>query len=39
VVGGYWVVPLCLGLGFVFLVVTHRCARRFLTWWRERRFS
>jgi hypothetical protein len=39
VVGGYWVVPLCLGLGFVLLVVTHRCARRFLTWWRERRFS
>jgi HAAS len=39
VVGGYWVVPLCLGVGFVLLVVTHRSARRFLTWWRERRFS
>src|SRR4030095_11956553 len=35
--GGYWVVPLCLALGLAVLVVTHRCARRFLSWWRERR--
>lgn len=35
--GGYWVVPLCLAIGLAVLVVTHRCARRFLSWWRERR--
>jgi uncharacterized membrane protein len=35
--GGYWVVPLCLAIGLAILVVTHRCARRVLSWWRERR--
>lgn len=35
--GGYWVIPLCLAIGLAILVVTHRGARRFLAWWRERR--
>jgi hypothetical protein len=39
VVGGYWVVLIGLVCGLGLLVVTHRCARRFLTWWRERRLS
>lgn len=39
VVGGYWVIPLCLILGLAFLVVTHRGARKFLSWWRERRHT
>jgi hypothetical protein len=34
--GGYWVVPICLAAGLGVLVVTHRGARRFLSWWRER---
>lgn len=36
-VGGYWVMPICIvaGLGLVFL--THRGARAFLNWWRRRR--
>ena len=37
VVGGYWVVPLCLGVGFLLLVLTHRAARGFLAKWRKRR--
>ncbi len=35
--GGYWVIPLCLGAGLGTLVATHRAARRFLAWWRDRR--
>jgi uncharacterized membrane protein len=37
--GGYWVVPLALAFGLAVLVATHRCARTFLSWWRERRLS
>lgn len=39
--GGYWVIPICLALGLAILVITHRCARRFLAWWgrRARRVS
>jgi hypothetical protein len=39
VVGGYWVVLIGLVCGLGLLVVTHRCARRFLTWWRGRTLS
>jgi len=39
VVGGYWVVLLGVGAGLGILVLTHRGARRFLTWWRSRRIS
>jgi len=39
VVGGYWVIPFALTGGLVGLVLTYRGARRFLTWWRERRLS
>jgi|SRR5262245_2799648 len=37
--GGYSIIPLCITLGLVALVVTHRCARKFLAWWRLRRLS
>jgi amino acid transporter len=37
VVGGYWVIPICLGLGLAILAGTHRGTRSFLAWWRERR--
>jgi len=37
--GGYWVIPIALGFGFGVLVLTQRCARRYLAWWRERRLS
>jgi uncharacterized membrane protein len=36
-VGGYWVMPICLIAGFGLLFFTHRGARRFLGWWRKRR--
>jgi hypothetical protein len=36
-VGGYWVVPICLVVGFALLFFTHRGARTFLGWWRKRR--
>lgn len=36
VLGGYWVIPICLGAGLGILVATHRGARRFLAWWRGR---
>lgn len=39
VVGGYWVILLCLVLGLAILVGTHRGARGFLRWWRERHRS
>ncbi len=34
--GGYWLIPICLGLGLGVLVLTHRGARAFLAWWRTR---
>jgi len=37
--GGYWVIPLALAFGLGVLVVTHRCGRKYLAWWRERRVS
>jgi uncharacterized membrane protein len=37
VAGGYWFIPACLAAGFCILVFTHRCARRFIGWWRNRR--
>jgi uncharacterized membrane protein len=35
-VGGYWIVPVFLAIGLCILVATHRCARRFVVWWRNR---
>jgi uncharacterized membrane protein len=35
--GGYWIIPFAILCGFGVLVATHRGARRFLSWWRERR--
>lgn len=35
-VGGYWVIPICLVVGFVLLFLSHRGARKFLGWWRRR---
>jgi uncharacterized membrane protein len=35
--GGYWIIPIALSVGVVILVITHRSARRFLAWWRERK--
>jgi uncharacterized membrane protein len=35
--GGYWVIPLALAFGLGALVITHRCARKYLAWWRDRR--
>jgi uncharacterized membrane protein len=37
--GGYWVIPIALFCGLGIFVGTHRGARRFLSWWRERRLS
>ena len=37
--GGYWVIPIALAFGLIILVVTQRCARKYLSWWRERRVS
>ena len=39
VVGGYWIIPICLVLGLAILVLTHRCARKFLSSWRRRRIA
>ena len=39
VVGGYWVIPICLFLGLLVLVLTHRATMKFLSWWRNRRVS
>jgi HAAS domain-containing protein len=36
-VGGYWVMPICLIAGFALLFFSHRGARTFLAWWRRRR--
>jgi uncharacterized membrane protein len=37
--GGYWVIPLALFFGLGIFVATHRGARKFLAWWRNRRVS
>jgi hypothetical protein len=37
--GGYWVILIALAFGLAILVVTQRCARKYLSWWRERRVS
>jgi len=37
--GGYWVIPFALACGLGIFVGTHRGARGFLTWWRNRRVS
>ena len=34
--GGNWVILIGLVFGLGFLVLSHRGARRFLAWWRER---
>ena len=39
VIGGYWIVPVCLLFGLVVLVVTYRGTKGFLGWWRSRRVS
>jgi len=39
VVGGYWVIPICLFLGLLVLVLNHRGTMKFLNWWRNRRVS
>lgn len=35
--GGYWVIPVAVLCGLGILVGTHRGAKKFLLWWRERR--
>jgi uncharacterized membrane protein len=35
--GGYWMIPFALFFGLAIFVGTHRGARRYLFWWRERR--
>jgi uncharacterized membrane protein len=37
IIGGYWVIPICLILGVAALVWTNRLTLRFLGWWRKRR--
>jgi len=39
VVGGYWVIPICLFLGLLVLVVNHRATVKFLHWWKGRASS
>ena len=34
--GGYWMVPIALAFGMGVLVLTHRGARKYLAWWRNR---
>ena len=36
IVGGYWVIPICLFLGLLVLVFNHRGTMKFLSWWRNR---
>jgi uncharacterized membrane protein len=36
VYGGYWIIPILLPAGLAVLVLTHRCAQRFLGWIRSR---
>ncbi|HMB81350.1 MAG TPA: hypothetical protein VKI43_14830, partial [Vicinamibacterales bacterium] len=37
--GGYWIIPFALFCGLGIFVGTHHGARRYLSWWRERRLS
>lgn len=37
VIGGYWIIPLCLAIGLCILVGTQRGTMRFLQWFRRRR--
>lgn len=37
VYGGYWIIPICVVIGFAILVITHRIAKATLDRWRERR--
>jgi len=37
--GGYWIIPIALFFGLAIFVGTQRGARRYLSWWRERRLS
>jgi HAAS domain-containing protein len=37
ILGGYWVIPICLFLGLLVLVANHRASVTFLRWWRSRR--
>ena len=37
--GGYWIIPCALFIGLGIFVGTHRGARRYLSWWRQRRVS
>jgi hypothetical protein len=39
VIGGYWIIPICLFLGMLILVLNHRGTMKFLNWWRNRRIS
>jgi hypothetical protein len=39
VVGGYWVIPICLFLGLLVLVINHRGTVKFLHWWKSRASS
>jgi uncharacterized membrane protein len=36
VVGGFWLIPVCLLIGSITLMGTHRMARAFVAWWRTR---
>lgn len=36
VVGGFWLIPVCLLFGSITLMGTHRMARAFVAWWRTR---
>jgi hypothetical protein len=35
--GGYWIIPVSLCCGMAVFLLTHRGARRFLGWWRQRK--
>jgi hypothetical protein len=37
VTGGYWIIPISIALGVLVSVATHKIARRFLGWFRNRR--
>ena len=37
--GGYWIIPIALFSGLLIFIGAHRGARKFLSWWRERRLS
>ncbi|HZR24033.1 MAG TPA: hypothetical protein VFA59_10625 [Vicinamibacterales bacterium] len=37
--GGYWIIPFALACGLGIFVGSHRGARKYLAWWRNRRLS